>query len=220
MNVLDGLSKQLQGRGLSGKTVLEGAVWFGDLHKMLTTFGEDLAKFSAGAATTEALEKFLQKSSDSAKALQAHMHADAIALALMGEVSAKRKPDDLGVEGAPSYMKESDGGAATIAALNAKALECGIDAEAWKASGIPAHLGGIAQAAATVKGTLEIVAGADKLTDGTLDDRFFEIHYAATGQVGNRHIQDKPNEPGLPTSCAKLLKAMKREMMLIKAPAR
>ena len=218
MNVLDGLSKQLQGRGLAGKTVLEGAVWFGDLHKMLATFGDDLGKFANGAAGTEEIQKFLQKSSDSAKAIQAHMHADSIALALMSEVSSKRKPDDLGVEGAPSYMKESDGGAAVIGSLNAKALECGVQADAWKASGIPAHLAEIAQAAATVKGTLEIVAGADKLTDGTLDDRFFEIHYAATGQIGNRHIQDKPNEPGLPTACAKLLKAMKREMMLIKAP--
>lgn len=218
MNVLDGLSKQLQGRGLSGKTVLEGSVWFGDLYKVLSTFGDDLGKFANGAAGAEEIQKFLQKASDSARAIQEHLHADALALALMGEVSAKRKPDDLGVEEAPSYMKEGGGGAAILAALNAKALECGVDEAAWKASGIPAHLAGIAQAAATVKGTLEIVAGPERLTDGTLDDRFFEIHYAATGQVGNRHIQDKPNEPGLPSACAKLLKAMKREMMLIKAP--
>ena len=218
MNVLDGLAKQLQGRGLTGKTVLEGSVWFGDLHKMLSTFGDDLGKFANGAAGTEEIQKFLQKSSDSAKAIQTHMHADSLALALMSEVSSKRKPDDLGVEEAPSYMKEGSLGATVTAALNAKALECGVQAEAWKSSGIPAHLAEMAQAASTVKGTLEVVAGADRLTDGTLDDRFFEIHYAATGQIGNRHIQDKPNEPGLPTACAKLLTAMKRELMLIKAP--
>ncbi len=220
MNVLDGISKQLGGRGLSGKTVLEGGVWFADLHKMLSSFGDDLGKFSKGAAGTEEIQKFLQKSADSAKAIMAHLLADQLALALMSEVSSKRKPDDLGVEEAPSYMKTGDSAAATMEALNAKALECGVLEEAWKASGIPTQLAEIAQSAATVRGTLEIVAGEKRLTDGELDDRFFEVHYAATGQIGNRHIADKPNSPGLPAASAKLLKAMKRELMLVKAPQR
>lgn len=219
MNVLDGISRQLGGRGLAGKTVLEGAVWFGDLHKMLAAWGDELGKFAKGASGTEEIQKFLQKCSDSAKALLAHLAADSMALALMAEVSSKRKPEDLGVEEAPSYMKGGEA-AATIEALNAKALECGVLADAWKNSRIPEKIAEISKAAATVRGTLEIVGGEKRLTDGELDDRFFEIHYAATGQIGNRHILDKSNDPGLPTACAALLKAMKRELMLVKAPQR
>lgn len=220
MNVLDGLSKQLNGRGLKGKTVLEGGVWFSDLHKLLTTFGDDMTKFANGPAGVDEIQKYLAKSADSAKAITAHLSNDSLALALMAEVSAKRSPDDLGVEEAPSYMKATEGANATVVALNAKALECGVLDEAWQASGIPAHLAGVAQAAATVRTVLEIIAGDARVTDGVLDDRFFEVHYAATGQVGNRHFVDKPNNPGLPTSCGKLIKAMKRELLLVKAPAR
>lgn len=61
MNVLDGISKQLGGRSLQPKLILEGVVWFSDLHKMLSTFTDDLAKFSAGPAGTDEIQKYLQK---------------------------------------------------------------------------------------------------------------------------------------------------------------
>lgn len=219
MNVLDGLNKQFNGRSLPGKAVLEGTSWFADLHKKLGTFGDDIAKFSAGTATVDEIQKFLTKMGDSAKAISTHLHDDSLALALMAEVSKKRSPDDLGVEEAPSYMKEG-AASAVVEAFNAKALECGVAADAWKASGIPAQVADVAKSIGTVKGTIEIVAGDARLSGGELDDRLFEIHYAATGQIGNRNFADQGTQAGLPTACAKLVKAMKRELMVVKAPQR
>jgi hypothetical protein len=219
MNVLDGLTKQLNGRGVAGKTILEGVVWFADLHKHLAAVGDNAAKFAAGAAGPDEVQKFLQRLHDDAKNVWAHLGNDAIALTLMSEVSAKRPPDDLGVEGAPSYMKSEAAGSAKAAAeaVDRKVAECGVRPDAWRSSGLPARIADVLDAAATVRGTLELLAGPAKLGHGELDDRFFEVHYGATGQIGNRHFQDKPNEPGLLKACQELLKKLRREMMLVKA---
>ncbi|NUN47526.1 MAG: hypothetical protein HUU15_01685 [Candidatus Brocadiae bacterium] len=222
MNVLDGLSKQFNGRGLQARLVLEGVAWFADMHKMLSTFSDDIRKFAEGAAAgPDDVQKWLQKASDTGKTLWTHLGQDATALALMADVSSKRKPEDLGVEGAPSYMREGAGNAKALAeALDRKVAECGVLAAAWTASGIPAHVSGMLEAGGTVRGTIELVGGETRLTDGELDDRLFEVHYAATGQVGNRHLQEKPGAPGLMAATAALLKEMKREMLLVKAPSR
>ncbi|MBI2922643.1 MAG: hypothetical protein HYY18_16445 [Planctomycetes bacterium] len=217
MNVLDGISKQLGGRSLQAKLVLEGVVWFSDLHKMLSAFTDDIAKFSAGPSGTDEVQKYLQKVHDSSKALWTHLGGDQNALALLADVQAKRSPEDLGVEGPPSYMTSADGQQATMQSLNMKILECGIRVDAWKASGIPEHIADVLATAATVKATLEKMAGADKLGLGELDDRMFEVHYSATGQIGNRHFQDQGGKPGLMSGTAALLKQMKRELMVVKA---
>jgi len=219
MNVLDGLTKQVNGRNLQAKLVLEGIVWFADLHKLLTVFSDEVQKFSASPSGPDEVQKFLQKVHDSAKIVWNHLGADQTALQLLTDVQSKRSPEDLGVEGPPSYLAAKDNTKlkGVLEAFEAKVLDCGVSPEEWKASGIPAHIAEILDSGATVRLTLEGIAGPDRMGHGELDDRMFEVHYSGTGQIGNRHLINQGNTPGLINATAGLLKAMKREMTVIKA---
>lgn len=218
MSVLDGLTKQLNGRGLPGKDVLEGAAWFGDLHKHLGAFTDDLEKW-AGApnASSDEVQKFLQKLHDAGKALVAHLGGDATALGLVTAVQNKRNPEDSGLDFAARAAADPAKVETVMGALSKKVLDCGVNASAWATCGIPGHLKGILESAWAAKMNLEALGTADRLTDGVLDDRLFEAYNGATGTVGNRHLLDQKEGPGLIAACAKLLKQMKREMMVIKA---
>jgi hypothetical protein len=218
MNVLDGLNKQLNGRGFAGRAVLEGASWFGDLYKQLGAFTDDLQKWAENpAASSEEIQKWLAKLSDQGAALWKHLGTDQTAAGLVAEVQGKRNPEDLGLDFDQKAAADPAKVSAFAEALDRKALACGVRADAWSASGIPAHLKDIFASATAVKLNMEALAAPDRLSEGVLDDRLFDAHFGATSAVGNKHLQDLSSGPGLMNCCAKLLKAMKREMMLVKA---
>jgi hypothetical protein len=218
MNVLDGLNKQLNGRGFAGRAVLEGSSWFGDLYKQLGAFTDDLQKWAeAPGASTDEIQKWVGKLAEQGASLWKHLGTDQTAAALVAEVQSKRSPEDLGLDFDQRSAADPAKVAAVAEAIDRKAIACGLQADAWKASGIPAHLRDIYASACAVKLNMEALAAPERLSDGVLDDRLFETHFGSTSAVGNKHLQDLQNSPGLITCCGKLLKAMKREMLMVKA---